>query len=154
MQFAIDGKTNHGIKLYGHVAQHVNISSCPVGSIGFYLFYCFYITKEFEDNKINFFHNKSWFDIKFITQNNVYKIKIQSFRMVPRKNQLKKHVLRLAYQRNTTFTLVGFLGHLNLRSMKIATRRTLEILVIGIHPLKRNTIQLNCQFKSFVRRQD
>ena len=66
MQFAT-GKTNHGVKLYGRVARHVNVSNCPVGSIAFYLFYRFEVTKEMDDPGIDFFDNSTWFDIKFIT---------------------------------------------------------------------------------------
>ena len=66
LQFAT-GKTNHGVKLYGRVAWHVNVSLCPIGSIAFYLFYRFEVTKEMDEPNIDFFDNSTWFDIKFIT---------------------------------------------------------------------------------------
>ena len=65
MHFAT-GKTNHGVKLYGRVARHVDILNCPIGSIAFYLFYCFEVTKEMDDPSIDFFDNSTRFDIKFI----------------------------------------------------------------------------------------
>ena len=68
MQFAT-GKTNNGIKLYGRVGRHADVSSCAIGSVAFYLFYRFSVTGEFdEQDAVDFFHNNSWFDMKFITE--------------------------------------------------------------------------------------
>ena len=48
LQFATE-KTNHGVKLYRRVARHIDVETCPVGSIAFYLFYQFDVIKEMED---------------------------------------------------------------------------------------------------------
>ena len=63
MQFAT-GKTNQGVKLYWQVARHVNVLNCPIGSIAFYLFYHFEVTKEMDDPSVDFFDNSTWYDIK------------------------------------------------------------------------------------------
>ena len=66
LQFA-NCKTNDGLKLFGCVGRHVDPSSCPIGSIAFYLLHRFYETREM-DHDIDWFKNDSWFDIKFITE--------------------------------------------------------------------------------------
>ena len=36
--------------------------------IAFHSFHCFTVTGNFDINAIDFFNNKSWFDMKFITE--------------------------------------------------------------------------------------
>ena len=58
LQFAT-GKTNHGMKLYRRVSRHVDVETCPVGLIAFYLFYRFEVTKEMDDPSIDSISNLS-----------------------------------------------------------------------------------------------
>mmetsp|Transcript_3918 Transcript_3918/g.10264 ORF Transcript_3918/g.10264 Transcript_3918/m.10264 type:complete len:86 (+) Transcript_3918:1173-1430(+) len=41
---------------------------CPIGSVAFYLLYRFNVTCKMDESRIDFHKNKSWFDIKFITE--------------------------------------------------------------------------------------
>jgi len=56
------------VKLFGRVARHVDPTSCAIGSIVLYLLYRFHVTKEMDNEEIDFFVNESCFDIKFITE--------------------------------------------------------------------------------------
>ena len=58
VQFAT-GKTNHRVKLYGRVVRHVDVVRCPVGSIAFYLFYQFHVTKEMDNPNTDFYKNST-----------------------------------------------------------------------------------------------
>jgi len=67
LQFAT-GKTNHGTKLFGRVARNVNVTLCPVGAVGMYLYYRFLSSKEMSNSTIDFTKNESWFDRKFVLE--------------------------------------------------------------------------------------
>ena len=63
------GKTNRGIKLSGRVARHVNPHMCAVGSLGFYLMYCFHHSGEMTQTgpgAVDFCINSTWFDMKLL----------------------------------------------------------------------------------------
>ena len=59
------GKTNHGVKLYGHCLCHIDVHQCGIGAFVFYLYLCFHVTGEME-NPPDFTDNKAWFDIKLL----------------------------------------------------------------------------------------
>ena len=63
------GKTNNGPKLFGRCGRHINPNMCSVGAQGFYLMYQFSTSQEM-DPPPDFCDNKSWFDIKLLTDAN------------------------------------------------------------------------------------
>ena len=68
LQFAA-GKTNHGIKLFGRVARHVDVTQCPVGAVAMHSHHRFLRVNEFEpEDNVDFAKNDTWFDKKFITE--------------------------------------------------------------------------------------
>ena len=69
LQFAT-GKTNHGIKLFGRVARHVDVTQCPVGAVAMHLHCGFLCASKFEEVEENtdFTFCETWFDKKFVTE--------------------------------------------------------------------------------------
>ena len=69
LQFAT-GKTNHGIKLFGRVARHVDVTQCPVGAAAMHLHHRFLCTSKFEEEEenVDFTKNETWFDKTFVTE--------------------------------------------------------------------------------------
>jgi Centromere DNA-binding protein complex CBF3 subunit, domain 2 len=57
------GKTNKGVRLYGRLMRHKDVSLCGFGALGFYLLYRFYITGEMP---VDFTNNSCWYDIKLL----------------------------------------------------------------------------------------
>ena len=50
LQFAT-GKTNHGIKLFGRFARHVDVTQCPVGAVAMHLHCRLLCTSKFEEEE-------------------------------------------------------------------------------------------------------
>ena len=65
MQFA-EGKTNHGVTLYGRCLRHHDVRLCPVGAFAMYLFWRLDLSGEFSPPP-DFTSNKDWFDVKLLS---------------------------------------------------------------------------------------
>ena len=63
------GKTNKGLKLYGRVMRHKEVSLCAIGALGFYLMYRFYRTGEMNPPP-DFRDNEAWYHIKLLVSPN------------------------------------------------------------------------------------
>ena len=101
MQFN-NSKTNQGLKLFGHVGRHKDPRLCAIGAMGFYLFYRFNITQEFEPhNGVDFGDNSSWFDLKLLTEHHSKNHKL------PISNNTYSHAMKKAF------------NHLNMPSVHV-----------------------------------
>ena len=63
------GKTVKGkLKQFGRYMRHNDVTRCALGGFGLYLLFRFFMSGEMDDgNRPDFADNKSWFDIKILT---------------------------------------------------------------------------------------
>ena len=59
-----EGKTVKNKSQFGKILRHMNVNMCAMGALGFWLFARFMVTGEVA--KMDFFNNKSWFDMKLL----------------------------------------------------------------------------------------
>lgn len=113
----LQGKTNHGRKMYGRATRHKNVFLCCVGALAFYLMYRFFVTSEFKDFTVeDWMDNEKWFDIKLLIDvngsDNTVEMKNDSYgdhikRILKRLNMIANKILHLG--RNIGSRIMEFL---------------------------------------------
>jgi Centromere DNA-binding protein complex CBF3 subunit, domain 2 len=77
-----EGKTNHGIHLFGRFMRALDMLECPVSHLAMYLFWRFENSQEFNPPP-DMTANESWFEWRFLTtgkfENRMEGVKAQSY---------------------------------------------------------------------------